>query len=135
MEEYASTFPPITLLQVSTSPYILVSTHGEYTEDSKPFRVPPNVYIFETQEIGDYCLTTIDEPLKLLLKHRYTFLGYLMAKLKSYHWTYGNVFKQFIFYEPGDVIYDRKLAIGGGRGARHEYDMDFYRYDFLVSTN
>ena len=123
------------LRHLSTFPFVLASTHGHYTSKSfPPFTLPPNVYVFETQEIGDYCLTSIDKPLFTLLSNRTLFMHYITATFGSSPIQYPlvNVFKQFAFYEPGETVYNRILSIGGGRmnngkSARRAYDMDFYR--------
>jgi hypothetical protein len=123
-------FPRPILKHLEEDPFILVSTHGLYDERSKRFEVPKDVYIFETQVVGDYCLTTIDEPLNKLLNDRDTFINCITAnEERCTDPTAIQVFKQFTFYQPGDTIYNRILSIGGGKRARHVYDMDFYKYE------
>ncbi len=121
-------FPETTLAHLTLDPFILVSTHGVYDKRSTPFRVPENVYIFETQEVTDYCLTTIDVPLQWLLSNRLAFMNCITANPSCENSRLIDTFKQFAFYEPGDVIYNRILSIGGGRGARRVYNMNFYKY-------
>jgi hypothetical protein len=123
-------FPRPILKHLEEDPFILVSTHGLYDEGSKPFTVPKDVYIFETQVVTDYCLTTIDDPLNKLLKDRNTFINCITAKEERCTDPRAiQVFKQLTFYQPGDTIYNRILSIGGGKGARRVYDMDFYKYE------
>jgi hypothetical protein len=112
-------FPPE---QFKAAPVMLTSIHGAYLVDAKlqPFTVPPNVYILETQAIGDYCLTNIDLPLWTLLqgKNRDYFHRLLGGKLKkSEHEEFIQVIKNLTYYAPGDQIYPRGLSIGGGRGS------------------
>jgi hypothetical protein len=129
-------FPDATLGQLQLAPYILISTHGVYDPTSKPFIVPPNIYIFETQEVSDLCLGTIDSQLEYLLANRPAFMQYITASLPEteYNWNLVNVFKQFMFYEPGDLIYNRILSIGGGKGARRNYTMNFAAYPSSART-
>jgi len=152
----ATEFPPTSFEEV---PIIFVSTHGVYdlTEEPKPFVVPDNVYIFETQTIGDVCLTSIDKPLWNLMNNREAFIAYFkgmgtkdLAKevmgsgvyardhenqaIEHHflrHDDYKAVFRNMHFYQPGDTIYNRTLSIGGGGdGARRSYaNMGFYRFD------
>ena len=123
-------FPPSILDHLTNDPFILVSTHGLYNERSEEFKVPKDVYIFESQIVGDYCLTTIDEPLNKLLNDRDTFINCITAnEERCTDPTAIQVFKQLTFYQPGDTIYNRILSIGGGKGARRVYDMDFYKYE------
>lgn len=134
-------FPPPIFYDI---PFILASTHGVYDLTIEPtkFTVPPNVYIFETQTIGNYCLTAIDRPLWNVLKWRGAFLWYLAGLegeapgfSESTDDEARRVFQHLHYYEPGDVIYNRLLSIGGGRtsegsSARKTYkEMGFYRFD------
>lgn len=149
-------FPPTTL---ESAPIIFISSHGVYdlTEEPTAFVVPDNVYIFETQTIGDVCLTAIDKPLWDLMNNRDAFLAYLkgeghpaIAEIVASRGVYGpddeddesddrhtkhrdykHVFANMHYYKPGDTIYNRKLLIGGGGdGARRSYaNMGFYRFD------
>lgn len=149
-------FPPTTL---ESAPIIFISSHGVYdlTEEPTAFVVPDNVYIFETQTIGDVCLVAIDKPLWDLMNNRDAFLAYLKGEghpaiaeivasrgvygpadaddesddRHSKHRDYRHVFANMHYYKPGDTIYNRKLLIGGGGdGARRTYaNMGFYRFD------
>jgi Cu-Zn family superoxide dismutase len=133
-------FPEYILKDLRTSPFIYVSTHGVY-DDNSSFIVPPNVYIFETQEIGYYCGSNIDEYIWDLVQgnKRKLFMDYLKAYPAEPREEYVDVFKTLNFYKPGDKIYNRKLSIGGGRMgetkfARREYaPMGFYRFDLGTS--
>ena len=141
-----------------TLPIIFVSTHGVYdlTVEPTPFVVPPNTYIFETQTIGDLCMTPIDKPLWDLMNNRDAFIRYFAGagdlalakrisesgiygrnnintedtKVELKHRDYKRVFQNMHFYQPGDTIYNRTLMIGGGRnGARRSYaNMGFYSF-------
>jgi len=150
----AAEFPPASFDEV---PIIFISTHGVYdlTIEPEPFVVPENVYIFETQTIGDVCMTPLDKPLWNLMSNRPEFLEYFKgvgnyddakaaARTAVYddanedsdtvgdkHRDYKKVFRNMHFYQPGDTIYNRTLSIGGGGdGARRDYaNMGFYRFD------
>jgi hypothetical protein len=144
MDKSLHSFPRSVLRHLSNFPFLLASTHGHYTSKSfPPFTLPPNVYVFETQEIGDYCLTSIDKPLLELLSNRDLFINYSTAAIpiaSPINYNLVNVFKQFAFYEPGETIYNRLLSIGGGRmnngkSARRVYDMDFYRFNSDTSRS
>jgi hypothetical protein len=152
-----SEFPPVSFDDV---PIIFVSTHGVYdlTVDPEPFTVPDNIHIFETETIGDVCLTSIDKPLWNLMNNRPAFIKYLAgegdletatetsesavygpddadeedeAEPSAKHYAYKKVFRNLHYYGPGDTIYNRTLVIGGGgEGARRTYaNMGFYRFD------
>lgn len=108
--------------QFKAAPVVLTSIHGAYYVDAKlePFTIPANVHVFETQVLGDYCLTNIDEPLWDLLqgKYRNYFHRILSGKQrKGDDETYIQVIKNLTYYAPGDQIYPRGLSIGGGRGS------------------
>jgi len=132
---------------VKTAPIYVVSTHGAYDLRSapKPWVVPENTYIFETQSISDTTLTSIDNILwKLCLsKYRPAFFHYFMGnrwffdkKGKAPSPIYTELFRNLILYKPGDIIYERDLTIGGGHkkeadgSARQSYvNMGFYKFD------
>jgi hypothetical protein len=153
----ADEFPPASFEEV---PIIFISTHGVYdlNKEPEPFTVPANIHVFETETIGDVCLTTIDKPLWNLINNRGAFLKYLAgkgdlatateiaasavygpddeddendAKPSAKHYAYKKVFRNLHYYRPGDTIYNRTLIIGGGgEGARRSYaNMGFYRFD------
>lgn len=140
-ENNSSSFPPPLF---SEAPIILASTHGVYDLTIEPtkFTVPPNVYIFETQTIGSYCLTSMDRPLWNIIKWRGSFLWYFAGQenvapgfSEATDEEARRVFQHMHYYEPGDIVYNRLLSIGGGRtsagdSARRTYDeMGFYRFD------
>jgi hypothetical protein len=124
---------------INTGSIYLANTHGMYDLDTDPvaWTVPENTIIFETQMIGDKCLTNIDEPLDELCTHRDVFSDYFFGIDTGYialHSgdTYKAVFRNMVCYLPGDTIYNRTLTIGGGRGARKKYnEMGFYKYGLL----
>ena len=152
----AAEFPPASFEEI---PIIFISSHGAYDlrEPPQEFKVPDNVYIFETQTIGDVCLTSIDKPLWNLMNDRVAFLKYFKGEGHPYvaaatsaagvydadnedtefdtpdakHSEYKRVFQNMHFYQPGDTIFNRTLKIGGGgHGARRSYaNMGFYRFD------
>jgi hypothetical protein len=105
-----------------TSPVVLASAHGAYyiQDDLTPFKVPPNVYIVETQTAGDYCLTSIDEYIWNLFQGPNRKFLHALGRGKSIDAegkAYIDVMKNLTFYKPGDTIFDRVLSIGGGRGS------------------
>ena len=118
----------------------LADTHGVYDllEEPVAWSVPKNTIIFETQMIGDICLTSIDSPLWALCCFRTLFKGYFFADEKAVKEIdgphildyYKAVFKNMVCYGPGDTIYERTLSIGGGRGKRERFSqMGFYKFD------
>jgi len=135
------------------APIILASTHGAYDLGKEPqiWTVPANTYIFETQSIGDTTLTTIDDPIWKLSQStsRPWFINYFLGN-KSFFENpengpaikeYTGVFKNFVFYKPGDQIAERDLSIGGGRKAephglaRESYvNMGFYKFNMEPQT-
>lgn len=156
-------FPPASFEDV---PIIFISTHGVYdlTVDPEPFTVPANIHVFETETIGDVCLTAIDKPLWNLMNNRDAFLKYLAgegdletateisqsavygpddedqldeAEPSAKHYAYKKVFRNLHYYGPGDTIYNRTLIIGGGgEGARRFYaNMGFYRFNVGASVD
>jgi hypothetical protein len=139
-------FPPALF---DTAPIVFSSTHGVYWPEAtpKPFKVPKNTYIFETQYIGDLCLTTIDEPLWTLMQgdNRDVLKYYLAGKftpadLEEDEKPLADTIRYLNYYEPGDLIYNRYLSIGGGRGpsgsARIVYaNMGFYLFPVGAPTD
>jgi hypothetical protein len=126
-----------------SSPFYLISTHGGYDIDRPDwyFNVPENTFIFETQFITDYCLTTIDEPLFNLLQgvNRGAFNYYFLdetAANRPYKQnletvgganfdanTYRKVISHLIMYGPGDRIPIREISIGRvGVASRRVYE-------------
>jgi len=98
------------------------ATHASYDleKDNKPFRVPPNTYIVETQVIGDYCYISIDRHLWHLFQGWYTphLSKLLTGKEQNAIHPKSHMFETFqnlIFYEPGDLIYNRHLTLYAGR--------------------
>jgi len=66
---------------VSTAPIYLADTHGIYDlETTVPWTVPENTLIFETQMIGNYCSTTINNPLWFIANLRNVFIQYFLVK-------------------------------------------------------
>jgi hypothetical protein len=138
-------FPPA---QLDTAPIVFSSTHGVYyvTPEMAPFEVPAKTYIFETQWIGDLCLTSIDSPLWDLIQsaHRNIFKSYLTADynpatLDDDTRELAGVIPYLNYYEPGDMIFNRQLSIGGGRGpagsSRIAYaNMGFYYFPVNTSV-
>ena len=127
----------------ANSPFYLISTHGGYNLDRLDwyFYVPENTYIFETQHITDYCLTSIDEPLFNLLQgvNRGAFNYYLLnnkANTQAYKEkietgggqqfdsnTYRRVLEHLVMYGPGDKIAIREISIGRvGIASRRTYE-------------
>lgn len=132
------------------APIILASTHGAYDLRSEPkvWTVPANTYIFETQSIGDTTLTTIDDPIWRLCQSasRPWFINYFLGNRDFFtlpnsgppQEQYSKIFKNLVFYKPGDTIAERDLSIGGGRKqepsgiARASYvNMGFYKFNML----
>ena len=129
------------------APIILASTHGSYdlSEEPESWLVPENTYIFETQSIGDKTLTTIDDPIWKLCQSKFRpfFINYFLGNKTFFDdqhekpdFLFIEVFKNLIFYKPGDKIYSRDLTIGGGRKqepsgiAREDYvNMGFYKFN------
>jgi hypothetical protein len=112
-------FPPF----ISTAPIIFVSVHGAYDLEAydEPFRVPEGTLLIETVDIGESCYTTMDEPLWNLLQgsNRAKLLTYMKGRVDPAdsdkdQELYLRVFKHIHVYEPGDLVYNRFLVIGGG---------------------
>jgi hypothetical protein len=126
------------------SPFYLISTHGAYNLDRSDwyFKVPEKTFIFETQVITDYCLTTVDEPLFDLLQgvnrgalnyyllnnkaSTTNYTGLIKVASGSYIQTpntYRNAIGQLIMYGPGDIIPIREISIGRvGSNSRRIYE-------------
>lgn len=112
-------FPPF----LSTAPIIFISVHGAYDLDTydEPFIVPEGTLLIETVDIGESCYTTMDEPLWNLLQgsNRAKLIRYMKGHIDSAdsdkdQELYLRVFKHVHVYEPGDLVYNRFLVIGGG---------------------
>ena len=112
-------FPPF----LSTAPVFFVSVHGAYDLEAypEPFRVPEGTLLIETVDIGETCYTTMDEPLWNLLQgsNRAKLLSYMKGRVDPTdsdkdQELYLRVFKNVHVYEPGDLVYNRILIIGGG---------------------
>lgn len=125
------------LVALKKAPIYLVSVHGLYDllKEPVPWTVPPNTFIFEAQSIGDLTLTLMDNPLwhLCLTENRTEFFNYFLgdeSKVPKPNPDYVNVFRNLIVYKPGDIIYERRLQIGGGKGDRTLYtNMGFYKFD------
>uniref|UniRef100_A0A6C0BBH8 Uncharacterized protein n=1 Tax=viral metagenome TaxID=1070528 RepID=A0A6C0BBH8_9ZZZZ len=103
-----------------TAPIYLVSSHGEYRIDREPsfFTVPPDTYIFETVDAGEYCITNIDEPLWNILQgvNRKPFIEYFLGEKNNAVESFAEIFANLHFYKPGDKYYNRTLTF-----AKHQY--------------
>jgi hypothetical protein len=126
------------------SPFYLISTHGAYDLDRPDwyFKVPEKTFIFETQVITDYCLTSVDEPLFNLTQgvNRGAFTYYLLnnkADTINYSGridvasdaykvepdTYRSAIEQLVMYGPGDIVPIREITIGRvGPTSRRVYE-------------
>ena len=105
---------------LDTYPIYLVSSHGGYDIDEidegaepREFIVPPNVYIFEMAEIGENCMTHVDDPTLHLTQgvNRKEFKDYFLkgtgrSEIKK------SIFRNLTFYKPGDSIYMRYISMG-----------------------
>jgi hypothetical protein len=105
------------------APIFLASVHGAYDLDTnpEPFRVPNNTILIETVDIGESCLTDIDLPLWNLIQgtSRTRMLTYMRGYVdpddsKSDQQKFMRIFNNIHIYEPGDMVYNRNLTIGGG---------------------
>jgi hypothetical protein len=150
------------LALVATAPIYFASVHGAYylDENPEPFVVPPNTMLIETVDIGETCYTDMDKLLWDLMQgtNRAKFLTYMKgipdpADPVSEQKKYMKAFRTVHVYEPGDLVYNRQLTIGGGidRGlfkkkertesnlnpmARKTYaNMGFYRFPLGSSPN
>jgi hypothetical protein len=129
---------------------LLASTHGSYNLREEPvfWTVPNNTYIFETQNIGDTTLTAIDDPVWRLCQSasRAYFINYFIGNNDFFKLPgkgdaqeqYSKIFKNFLFYRPGDSIAIRDLSIGGGNekepdgSDRNSFvNMGFYKFNMV----
>ena len=95
-------------------PIYFASTHGVYdlqVESVESIVVPPNTYIFEAASIGEATLTTIDEPLWDMIQNRREFAAYLSSDPSAKEEQKKQVFKNLVYYKPGDTIYKRTLIL------------------------
>jgi len=96
------------------APIYFASTHGVYDLQSgavEHIEVPPNTYIFEAASIGEATLTTIDQPLWDLIQNRREFAAYLSSDPSVKDEKKKQVFKNLVYYKPGDTIHKRKLIL------------------------
>jgi len=132
---------------LDTLPLYFISTHGAYdvrdpeggawSEEDELFVVPPGVHIFETMQMGDLCLTTIDQYLWTMSQgsKRDVFLRFFLTGTgaEDFGFTESSrtgpktvspekaneiaqqVFQQLYYYGPGTRIARRTLSIGGGK--------------------
>jgi len=118
-------FPP---KEFDTAPIVLLSIHGRYNSLSK-YTLPPNTWIFETTDVGDVCLSTIDQPLWQFVQgeNRDKFLAYLKDEGNDENEEMRDTFKEVIsqlnYYEPGDMIYEREFIF-----SKEDKDMNFYLF-------
>lgn len=118
-------FPP---KEFDTAPIVLLSIHGRYNNLSK-YTLPPNTWIFETTDVGDSCILTIDEPIWQFVQgeNRDKFLAYLKDEGDDENEEMRDLFKevisQFNYYEPGDTIYERDFIF-----SKEDKDMNFYLF-------
>jgi len=119
--------------KLRTLPIIYITTHGVYdlTEGKDPvvFTTPsatmrparPNTYVIETQSLGDYCMSNIDEHFWNLIQgsNRDLFLSYLKGGYSNPddedNEAYIRLIQNLHVYGPGRPIIKRTLVIGGGR--------------------
>jgi hypothetical protein len=119
--------------KLRTLPIIYITTHGVYDltdgEDPVVFTTPsatmrparPNTYVIETQSLGDYCMTNIDEHFWNLIQGpwRDTFVSYLKGGYSDPDdeddEAYIRLVQNLHVYGPGRPIVKRTLVIGGGR--------------------
>jgi len=132
---------------LDSMPIYFISTHGAYDlrnpeggkwdEAHEFFEVPAGVHIFETMQMGELCLTTIDQYLWTMAQgnKREVFLrffltgtgaedfeftehtedGYVPVSAEKANEIAEQVFHQLYYYGPGTRIARRTLSIGGGR--------------------
>jgi hypothetical protein len=132
---------------LDTLPLYFISTHGAYdmrdpeggawSEEDELFEVPDGVHIFETMQMGDLCLTTIDQYLWTMSQgtKRDVFLRFFLTGEGAEDFGFientksgprvvsaakaneiaQQVFQQLYYYGPGTRIARRTLAIGGGK--------------------
>lgn len=103
-------------------PVFFISAHGRYDLEKEftPYVVPPNTYVFETQVIGDMCLTNIDWPLWAAFQgvFREALVAYLTGKPHPMMLYILDALQNLIVYRPGDTIYNRMLMLESGRGPK-----------------
>jgi hypothetical protein len=121
---------------------IFSATHGEYDLKSKLLSatVPDNTLVFETTNIGDFCMDTIDKYLWELAqgKRRTKFWNILNPSAAvaaggggggggstEEEGKYRDAVSQLIMYGPGDTIPIRTLSIGSN--SRRDMMMGFYK--------
>jgi hypothetical protein len=81
----------------------------------------PNTYVIETQTLGDYCMSNIDEHFWTLIQgpNRDLFLSYLKGGYSNPddedNEAYIKLVQNLHVYGPGRPIVKRSLVIGGGR--------------------
>ena len=111
------------LALLATAPIYLTSAHGSYilNKDTVPFTVPAKTVIIETVDIGESCYTSIDRVMWHLIQgnRRNKFLSYMKgipypSDSPEFQKLCLDVFKSVHIYEPGDLIFNRELGIGGG---------------------
>jgi len=132
---------------LDTLPLYFISTHGAYdmrdpeggawSEEDELFEVPAGVHIFETMQMGDLCLTTIDQYLWTMSQgtKRDVFLRFFLTGEGAEDFGFvevtksgpravsaakaneiaQQVFQQLYYYGPGTLIARRTLSIGGGK--------------------
>ena len=126
---------------LDTYPIYLVSSHGGYDIDEideggepREFVVPPNVYIFETGDIGENCMTHADDPILHLTQgvNRKEFKQYFLngkgrSEIKK------SIFRNLTFYKPGDSIYMRYISMGENirnmRGTSSYESFGFFKFN------
>lgn len=126
---------------LDTYPIYLVSSHGGYDIDEideggepREFVVPPNVYIFETGDIGENCMTNADDPTLHLTQgvNRKEFKQYFLngkgrSEIKK------SIFRNLTFYKPGDSIYMRYISMGENirnmRGTSSYESFGFFKFN------
>lgn len=126
---------------LDTYPIYLVSSHGGYDIDEidegaepREFVVPPNVYIFEMADIGENCMTRVDDPTLDLTQgvNRKEFKQYFLngkgrSEIKK------SIFRNLTFYKPGDSIYMRYISMGENirnmRGTSSYESFGFFKFN------
>ena len=127
-EAKASPVPPFPPKEFDDIPIVLMSIHGRYNDATK-FIVPSNTWIFETVDVGDLCMNTIDQPLWELVQgqNREKFLAYLKGEDTDDEPTLRDKFKyaisQFNYYKPGDTIYERGFTL-----SEEDKEMNFFLF-------
>lgn len=114
----------------SSAPIYFASTHGIY--DLQPGLlehtiVPPNTYIFESASVGESTLVTIDEPLWYIMQNRAAFAAYLNSDPSVTSDQMKQIFKNLVYYKPGDKIYKRTLLLED----ENEFNPQWSYYKFI----